>query len=94
MWRRATRRPGTSACGSADRCVSAGYRDMVRKDPQSRDPRAPAVAIWTVTGVLLGLAFGIVVGGGPRVPVLVGAILGLLLGLYITRTKPGPIDDE
>ena len=36
----------------------------------------------------------IVVGGGPLVPVLVGAILGLLLGLYITRTKPGPIDDE
>lgn len=66
----------------------------MRNDPQSRDPRAPAVAIWTVTGLLLGLAFGIVVGGGVLVPVLVGAVLGALFGLFITRTKLGPIDDE
>lgn len=66
----------------------------MRKDPQARDPRAPAVAIWTVTGLLLGLAFSIVVGGGVLVPTLVGAAIGLLFGLYITRTKPGRIDDD
>ena len=70
-----------------------GYRDAVSKDPQSREPRAPAVAIWAVTGLLLGVAFGIVVGG-VLVPALVGAVLGALFGLFITRTKLGPIDDE
>ncbi len=66
----------------------------MRKDPQAREPRAPAVAIWTVTGLLLGLAFTIVVGGVVVVQTLVGATLGLLFGLFITRTKPGPIDDD
>jgi len=65
----------------------------VKKDPQARESRAPAVAIWTVTGLLLGFAFSIVVGGGVLVPTLVGAAIGLLFGLFITRTKPGPIDD-
>jgi fatty acid desaturase len=70
-----------------------GYRDAVRKDPQSRESRAPAIAIWTVSGLLVGLAFGIVVGG-VLVPMLVAAVLGALFGLFTTRSKPGSIDDE
>ena len=70
-----------------------GYRGAVRRDPQSREPRAPAIAIWAVSGLLAGLAFGIVVGG-VLVPMLVGAVLGALFGLFTTRVKPGPIDDE
>ena len=65
----------------------------MRNDPQSREPRAPAVAIWAFFGLLLGLALGIVVGG-VLVPMLVGAVLGALFGLFTTRTKLGPIDDE
>ena len=65
----------------------------MRNDPQSREPRAPAVAIWASSGLLFGLAFGIVVGG-VLVPMLVGAVLGALFGLFTTRTKPGSIDDE
>ena len=65
----------------------------MRNDPQSREPRAPAVAIWAVTGLLVGLAFGIVVGG-VLVPMLIGAVMGAIFGLFTTRTKPGPIDDE
>ena len=70
-----------------------GYLDEVRNNPQSREPRAPAVAIWAFSGLLLGVAFGIVVGG-VLVPMLVGAVLGALFGLFATRVKPGPIDDE
>jgi hypothetical protein len=65
----------------------------VSKDLQSREPRAPAIAIWAVSGLLLGLAFGIV-AGGVLVPMLAGAVLGALFGLFTTRAKPGPIDDE
>jgi hypothetical protein len=64
----------------------------VRNDPDYHEPRAPAVAIWTGTGLLLGLAMGIVVGN-LAVTVLVGAIIGLLAGLYLTRPKRIPGDD-
>jgi hypothetical protein len=32
--------------------------------------------------------------GGVLVPMLIGAVLGALFGLFTTRTKVGPIDDE
>ncbi len=65
----------------------------MKKDPQFHEPRAPAIAIWAVTGLLLGVAFGIVVGG-VLVPASVGAGLGGLFGLFTTRRRPGPIDDD
>ena len=34
----------------------------MRNDPELREPRLPAVAIWTLTGLLMGLALGIVTG--------------------------------
>jgi len=64
----------------------------VRKDPDSREPRAPAVAIWTVTGLLVGVALAIVTGSFV-VSIVVCAAIGLIFGLYITRTKHVPTDD-
>ena len=64
----------------------------MRNDPDFREPRLPAVAIWTVTGLLLGLAFTIVAGNFP-LPALIGGVLGLLGGLYLTRVKKAPGDD-
>ena len=69
-----------------------GYGGPVRKDPDSREPRAPAVAIWTVTGLLVGVALAIVTGSF-LVSIVVCAAIGLIFGLYITRTKHVPTDD-
>jgi len=64
----------------------------VRRNPDDREPRAPAVAVWTVTGLLAGVALAIVLGI-VVLPVAFGAIAGLLFGLYTTRTKHTPTDD-
>ena len=69
-----------------------GYGGPVRKDPERREPRAPAVAIWTVTGLLVGVALAIVTGSFV-VSIVVCAAIGLVFGLYITRTKHVPTDD-
>jgi uncharacterized membrane protein len=69
-----------------------GYGGLVRKDPDSREPRGPAVAIWTVTGLLIGVALAIVTGSF-MVSIVVCAAIGLIFGLYITRTKHVPTDD-
>ena len=65
----------------------------MRNDPEFREPRAPAVAIWTVVGLFLGVAVGVVIGQPAGVAAL-GAVLGLLYGLFATRRRPGPIDDD
>ena len=69
-----------------------GYGCPVRNDPTLREPRWPAVLIWTVSGLLLGLAVSII-GGLFPVPPLVGGVLGLLVGLFMTRVKYVPEDD-
>jgi uncharacterized membrane protein len=69
-----------------------GYGGLVRKDPDSREPRGPAVAIWTVTGLLVGVALAIVTGSF-MVSIVICAAIGLIFGLYITRTKHVPTDD-
>ncbi|ACV80549.1 hypothetical protein [Nakamurella multipartita] len=56
----------------------------MRNDPTRREPRAPAVAVWTLFGVLVGVAGGILFGSF-LLPVVVGTGLGLLFGLFTTR---------
>ena len=56
----------------------------MRNDPTRREPRAPAVAVWTLFGVLVGVAGGILFGSF-LLPVVVGTGLGLLYGLFTTR---------
>ena len=72
--------------------ASRGYGDVVRKDPEARESRVPATAIWTVAGLMLGLAFGVVISS-VAVPVIIGAVVGLLFGLFTTRTRFTPEDD-
>lgn len=57
----------------------------MRSDPTRREPRAPAVAIWTLFGLLVGAAGGILFGSF-LLPVVVGTGLGLVFGLFTTRT--------
>jgi hypothetical protein len=64
----------------------------VAKDPTWREPRAPAIAIWTITGLLVGVAAAVVLSLWVLAPV-VGAGLGLLYGLYTTRRREVPGDD-
>ncbi len=64
----------------------------MRNDPTFNEPRCPAIAIWTVSGLLLGLAVSIV-GGFFPVPLVVGAVIGLAVGLFVTRAKYTPEDD-
>ena len=64
----------------------------MRRNPADREPRAPAVAIWTVTGLMLGVAVSIVVGSFP-IPVVICGLIGLAVGLYTTRVKYTPSDD-
>jgi hypothetical protein len=64
----------------------------VKKDPLFREPRWPSLAIWTVIGALLGLAFWVAVGGSP-LAIAVAAALGLGYGLFTTRDKHLPSDD-
>jgi uncharacterized membrane protein len=64
----------------------------VRHDPDKREPRAPAVAIWTVIGLLVGVAVTIVSGSFP-IPAIICGLLGLAYGLYTTRVKYTPSDD-
>lgn len=74
------------------RCRLPVYRGPVKKDPSWREPRAPAIAIWTVTGLLAGLAAAIVLSLWILAPV-VGAGLGLVYGLFTTRRRQVPEDD-
>ena len=71
--------------------LSCRYGDAV-KTPEDREPRAPAIAIWTLTGALLGLAAGVVLSNVPLL-VLIFGVVGLLYGLYTTRPKHTPEDD-
>ena len=64
----------------------------MRKDPEFREPRLPAIAIWTLIGLLVGVALGVFTGLLLLLPI-VGAALGLLYGLYSTRVKFVPEDD-
>lgn len=64
----------------------------MRKDPQYRESRIPALLIWTATGLLAGLAIALVSSSFP-VPVLIGAALGLAYGLFATRTRFTPDED-
>jgi hypothetical protein len=64
----------------------------VKRDPSYREPRLPAIAIWTVLGTLLGLAFWIVVGGS-ALAIAIGAAFGLAYGVFTTRVKHVPSDD-
>ncbi|HEY7814700.1 MAG TPA: hypothetical protein VIC62_15755 [Nakamurella sp.] len=64
----------------------------MRNDPNKREPRAPAVAIWTLCGVLVGVAGGVLLGSF-LLPVVVCAGFGLLYGLFTTRPKELPDDD-
>lgn len=64
----------------------------MRKDPQRRESRLPAIAIWTVTGLLVGVAISVVVSSFP-IPLLVGGAIGLSYGLFATRPKFTPDED-
>jgi hypothetical protein len=68
------------------------YGCRVRNDPNVTEPRWPAILIWTVSGLLLGLAVSII-GGFFPVPLVVGGLVGLAVGLRATRVKYVPEDD-
>lgn len=61
-------------------------------DPNWREPRAPAIAIWTVFGLLIGVAAAVVLNLWLLAPI-VGGGLGLLYGLFTTRRRELPEDD-
>jgi hypothetical protein len=81
-------RPTGTRSGAACR-----YGGPVRNDPDVREPRLPAVAIWMVTGLLMGLALGIVTGA-LLVAIVVGGLLGLSWGFFTTRDRRRPMDDD
>lgn len=64
----------------------------MRKDPNRRESRTPAIAIWTITGLLVGVAAAVVLNLWVLAPV-VGTGLGLLYGVYTTRRRQLPEDD-
>ncbi len=64
----------------------------MQNDPNWREPRAPAVAIWTLCGLLVGVAAGFVLGS-LALPVIVGVLGGLGYGLFTTRRRRLPEDD-
>ncbi len=68
------------------------YGDRVRKAPDAKEPRAPAVAIWTCTGAFAGLAVGVVLSNLVLL-VLIGGLLGLAFGMYTTRPEHTRYDD-
>lgn len=63
----------------------------MKNDPALTEPRWPAILIWTVSGLLLGLALFII--SGVAVPILVGGGIGFAVGLFVTRVKYVPEDD-
>ncbi len=67
------------------------YGNAVRT-PEGKEPRAPAIAIWTLTGAFVGLAGGVVLSNVPLF-VVIFAVVGLLYGFYTTRPKQTPDDD-
>jgi hypothetical protein len=71
---------------------SCGRGRAVREDPDRREPRAPAIVIWTVTGLLAGVAVSVVTGSF-LIPVVICALIGLAFGVYLTRVKYTPSDD-
>ncbi|HEY5878279.1 MAG TPA: hypothetical protein VIU11_05180 [Nakamurella sp.] len=64
----------------------------MQNDPNWREPRAPAVAIWTLFGLLVGVAGGFLTGLLVLLPVVCGTF-GLLYGLFTTRRRQLPEDD-
>lgn len=72
--------------------MCGGYGGRVRRAPDAKEPRAPAVAIWTFTGAFAGLAAGVVLSNLVLL-VLIGGLLGLAFGMYTTRQKQTPTDD-
>ncbi len=86
---------GLCCCVVRRRCerprAVGGYGDAVRT-PDAREPRAPAIAIWTLTGAFVGLAGGVVMSNVPLL-VVIFAVIGLLYGLYTTRPKRTPDED-
>ncbi len=50
------------------------------------------MGIWTLSGLLMGVAMGIVLGAFPLPQVIFG-LLGLAFGLFTTRHKEVPDDD-
>ncbi len=64
----------------------------MRNDPSFTEPRWPAVLIWAFSGLLLGLVTSII-GGSFPVPLVIGAVIGLAVGLFVTRDKYTPDDD-
>lgn len=64
----------------------------MKNDPDWREPRAPAIAVWAVTGLLVGIAAAVVLNLWILAPI-VGTGLGLLYGLYTTRRRQVPEDD-
>jgi hypothetical protein len=64
----------------------------VHNDPNRREPRAPAVAVWTLSGLLVGVAGGFVLGSF-ALPVIVCGLVGLGYGLFTTRRRQVPEDD-
>lgn len=64
----------------------------MKNDPDWREPRAPAIAVWAITGLLVGIAAAVVLNLWILAPV-VGTGFGLLYGLYTTRRRQLPEDD-
>ena len=50
------------------------------------------MAIWTLVGLLVGLAASIVTGSFP-IPLIICGLIGLAFGLFMTRVKYTPSDD-
>ncbi len=71
---------------------SHGYGGRVRSDPDAREPRAPAIAIWTLSGLIVGVAAG-VISGSFLVAMAIFGGLGLLYGVFATRRRDMPEDD-
>jgi hypothetical protein len=63
----------------------------VSRDPV-KEPRALAVGIWTLFGLLAGAAVGIATSSFPLPQILLG-LAGLAYGLFTTRRLNLPEDD-
>jgi F0F1-type ATP synthase assembly protein I len=59
-----------------------------KRPPSPKYDRALALVIWAITGLLVGLALGIFIGGQGLLWLAVGLVLGLLAGVFRTRRQP------